>query len=118
MDIFTTQLTRVVPVPIKQEKLKVKALLKEGATRGLDEELDHLEHATHFFIPGYQASGQENRASNMDKQSGDDTSENAQQVQQVQQVNAENKLTPKNESHDKSAKDQGDDEPPHLDIFV
>lgn len=40
MDIFTTQLTRVVPVPIKRANLKVKALVKESAAHEISEEID------------------------------------------------------------------------------
>jgi len=49
MDIFTTQLTSVVPVPIKPTSLKVKALLKEAATGKLKEDLDHLENHEYYF---------------------------------------------------------------------
>lgn len=40
MDIFTTQLRRVVPVRIKPEKLKVKALAKDDKVGKLSEEQD------------------------------------------------------------------------------
>lgn len=49
MDIFTTQLTRVVPIPIKPAKLKVKALLKDAASSGLSEDLNHLENHEYYF---------------------------------------------------------------------
>lgn len=49
MDIFTTVLTRVVPVPIKPASLKVKALLKEAATGKLTEDHDHLENHEYYF---------------------------------------------------------------------
>ena len=48
MDIFTTQLTRVVPVPIKPANLKVKALLKEAGTGKLKEDPDHLENHDYY----------------------------------------------------------------------
>lgn len=44
MDIFTTQLTRVVNLPIKPAKLKVKAPTKEAASAKLNEDPDHLEN--------------------------------------------------------------------------
>jgi hypothetical protein len=57
MDIFTTQLTRVVNLPIKPVKLKVKAPTKEAASAKLNEDPDHLEnHNTylsddeHYYI--------------------------------------------------------------------
>lgn len=43
MDIFTTQLTRVVPVPIMPVSTKVKALSKEARTRALEQETDHQQ---------------------------------------------------------------------------
>jgi hypothetical protein len=49
MDIFTTQLTRVVPVPIKPTSLKVKALLKDAANSKLTQDLDHLENHEYYF---------------------------------------------------------------------
>jgi hypothetical protein len=49
MDIFTTQLTRVVPVPIKPTSLKVKALLKEAANSKLTQDPDHLENHEYYF---------------------------------------------------------------------
>ena len=49
MDIFTTQLTRVVPVPIKPTSLKVKALLKEAANSKLHQDPDHVEYHEYYF---------------------------------------------------------------------
>jgi hypothetical protein len=49
MDIFTTQLTRVVAVPIKPVSLKVKALAKDAATDKLTDDLDHLENHDQYF---------------------------------------------------------------------
>lgn len=49
MDIFTTQLTRVVPVPIKPASLKVKALLKDAANTKLSQDPDHLENHEYYF---------------------------------------------------------------------
>ncbi len=62
MDIFTTQLTRVVPVPIKPVSLKVKALLKESANSKLTQDPDHLENHEYYFTTEddqYHASGQQ-----------------------------------------------------------
>jgi hypothetical protein len=50
MDIFTTQLVRVVPVPIKPASLKVKALLKEAGTSKLKEDPEHLENHDYYFV--------------------------------------------------------------------
>ena len=49
MDIFTTVLTRVVPVPIKSADLKVKAVLKDAAAGELKEDLDHVENHAYYF---------------------------------------------------------------------
>lgn len=63
MDIFTTALTRVVPVPIKSEKLKVKALLKESAINELTDDLDHLEnHDSYFHFAVYDRSGHQHQS--------------------------------------------------------
>ncbi len=43
MDIFTTQLTRVVPVTVKPQKLKVKSLAKDAKSSKLDVEHDHMD---------------------------------------------------------------------------
>ena len=49
MDIFTTQLTRVVPVPIKPTSLKVKALVKDSAADKLTDDIDHFENHDQYF---------------------------------------------------------------------
>ena len=49
MDIFTTQLTRVVQEPIKPANIKVKALLKDAANAKLKEDPDHLENHEYYF---------------------------------------------------------------------
>lgn len=48
MDIFTTQLTRVVPVPIKPTNLKVKALVKNAAMSALSQDDEHLEDDEYY----------------------------------------------------------------------
>ena len=62
MDIFTTQLTRIVPVPIKPLRIKVKALLKDAANTKLSQDPDHLENHEYYFTKEedkYHASQQE-----------------------------------------------------------
>jgi hypothetical protein len=56
MDIFTTQLARVVPVPIKPANLKVKALLKEAGTSKLKEDPDHLENHDYYFFKNHSSN--------------------------------------------------------------
>ena len=52
MDIFTTALTRVVPVPIKRANLKVKALAKEAAASGVSDDIQGLEdHELYYKKP-------------------------------------------------------------------
>jgi hypothetical protein len=71
MDIFTTQLTRVVPVPIKPTSLKVKALLKDAANAKLKEDHDHLENHEYYFEKEedqYHANHQENSEKDKDEQ--------------------------------------------------
>ncbi|WDE13651.1 hypothetical protein [Thalassomonas haliotis] len=109
MDIFTTALTRVVPVPIKPKELKVKALVKEARTREFEQEMDHLEHAGSFFIPGYHPE-HDNEA----------TAGGEQKNEQLVPKNAEDgKQAPSaGPAKVKKASEKPEDEPPHLDIFV
>lgn len=69
MDIFTTQLARVVQTPIKPANLKVKALLKESGAGKLKEDLDHLENHDYYFEMSEEASQhqQEEQADNQEK---------------------------------------------------
>jgi len=50
MDIFTTAYTRRVILPIKPDKLKVKALRKESATTELSEDTSHLEEHNQYVL--------------------------------------------------------------------
>lgn len=75
MDIFTTQLTRVVPVPIKPASLKVKALLKEAATSKLSQDPDHLENHEYYFTSEedqYHSSQQDKGEQKQNTQTDDD----------------------------------------------
>lgn len=49
MDIFTTALTRVVPVPIKPTDLKVKALAKSAASHGVSDDVQGLEDHEYYY---------------------------------------------------------------------
>ena len=73
MDIFTTQLTRVVPVPIKPANLKVKALLKEAGTGKLKEDPDHLDNHEYYFFDKKQ--GNEEKKNTKEDQGSLKTSE-------------------------------------------
>ena len=98
MDIFTTQLTRVVPLPIKPTHLKVKALLKEAATGQLTQDPDHLEHHDCYFIS--EAKYQENEQKHPDH---------------AQEYKPTDKKHTNNEG---SVMTQREDHKRHLDIFV
>jgi len=97
MDIFTTQLTRVVPVPIKPASLKVKALLKEAANTKLSQDPDHLENHEYYFTEE------------------DEQSDSKQQEAVTAEVgsNDDDKLA---ESDDKA--DQKSNKPRHLDLYA
>ena len=81
MDIFTTQLTRVVQVPIKAASLKVKALLKDAGTGKLKEDPDHLENHQYYFVDednhknnkqSKEESNKKEQAKNNSKETKDD----------------------------------------------
>jgi len=54
MDIFATAYKRLTRLPIKPEKLKVKALVKEPATNQLTEDVDHLEDHDQYSVDARQ----------------------------------------------------------------
>ena len=59
MDIFTTQLTRVVPVTIQPEKLKVKALLKGEPLGALKDDMKELTPSDYAFYHNASQKQQE-----------------------------------------------------------
>ncbi len=81
MDIFTTVLTRVVPVPIKPTSLKVKALLKDAGAGKLKEDLDHLENHDYYFANESQKENEQkqNLATEQDQAVEDKTSHEKQE---------------------------------------
>ncbi len=96
MDIFTTQLTRVVPVPIKSENLKVKALLKEAAIKKLKQDSDAAEEHDYYL----DLSPKDEEESNADDK-----------------LTEEKDALPQNNLHDDKAKEH-DNEEPHLDLYI
>lgn len=100
MDIFTTQLTRFIPVPIKPASLKVKALLKEAGTSKLKEDPDHLENHDYYFV--------ENQADN-------DAQEEHKQESKPATQQAE---TTDEKSADSNSEDKSKEEVKHLDLYV
>jgi len=101
MDIFTTQLTRVVPVPIKPASLKVKALLKEAANSKLNQDPDHLENHEYYFT----ADSDEYHPNQSNTQQETDEKQDADAATQQTQELAE-------------PSDTTNDKPKHLDLYV
>ncbi|MDX2368978.1 MAG: hypothetical protein QNK36_11340 [Colwellia sp.] len=100
MDIFTTQLTRVVPVPIKPASLKVKALLKEAGTSKLKEDPDHLENHDYYFV---------------EKQDDNEVDEENKQETKPAEQQAENS---DEKSADVDSTSKSKEEVKHLDLYV
>jgi len=91
MDIFTTQLTRVVPVPIKPASLKVKALLKEAANSKLTQDPDHLENHEYYFTSEedqYHSSQQQNEQESQSKTTQQHVDSNAELSAEAEEDNA------------------------------
>lgn len=97
MDIFTTQLRRVVQTPIKPANSKVKGPTKEPATAELTEDFDHLEQHAEYV------------ESDLEKE-------------QAKQKQADKHKLEKNDAEEETADSvdskQDEDKPPHLDIYV
>jgi hypothetical protein len=113
MDIFTTQLTRVVPVPIKPASLKVKALLKEAANTKLTQDPDHLENHEYYFTSDsdeYHANKEDAKQESKNKSAQKDADEH---------IEADS-ATPPASDLDKSIEDKDDkgETPKHLDLYV
>ncbi len=106
MDIFTTQLTRVVPVPIKPASLKVKALLKEAANSKLSQDPDHLENHEYYFT----SEEDQYHGSQKDKSQQE-------QGEQKQDVQSDTEINSKKDDRDSEAeKNQGKTK--HLDLYA
>jgi len=114
MDIFTTVLTRVVPVPIKPERLRVKALEKEPSANALTDDADHLENHEEYVDRSKDSSEQkknQQQKSFVDEIVDDSTNNPNDELSTV--------ITHKEELiHPKKDQQQTDDEVKHLDIFV
>lgn len=102
MDIFTTQLTRVVPVKIKTEQLKVKGLVKDAAASKLSDDPDHLENHDYYF---------DNKENKSENEKGTAEERHSGSLPSVRLTN----------NKDKQGERKGDDDKddrPHLDIYV
>jgi len=100
MDIFTTQLTRFIPVPIKPASLKVKALLKEAGASKLKEDPDHLENHDYYFVKK-QADNEAGKGNKQESKSADQQAE-----------------TTNEKSADSNSESKFKDEVKHLDLYV
>lgn len=134
MDVFTTQLTRVVPVPIKPASLKVKALLKDAANTKLSQDPDHLENHEYYFTKEedqYHASQQEAQQNNKeeshaqqetvieDSESKHDNLSAVELGQHSAQYSVQHSVKQSTEletSDDKT--DEKNNKPKHLDLYV
>jgi hypothetical protein len=113
MDIFTTALTRVVPVPIKPASLKVKALTKEAATSDVTDDIDGLEHHEMYFKKS-------NDKTNDERETDDESAGEQIKAAPVPSDNTGQTIDIFDDSDQESAnaKKANKDSPPHLDIYV
>jgi hypothetical protein len=108
MDIFTTQLTRVVPVQIKTESLKVKALLKDAAIKKFKGDTDEVEE--HDYYLNLSQDEKEEHPS------GEDDNAPAKRVTSSEVVNKPDHG--QKTSSTKEKKDSDDKDIPHFDIYI
>lgn len=111
MDIFTTALTRFIPVPIKPASLKVKALLKEARTSKLKEDPDHLENHDYYF------GNDKNKQKEADQEQPSDNK----QTETTHMESADTELKPvekKNTDETESVVTESADGVKHLDLYV
>jgi len=112
LDIFTNVLTRVVPVPIKPEKLRVKALTKEPSVNPLTDDVYHLENHDYFYLIKEKEHKQKKKQNK--QQHSSITQEDAENI-----IPAEDVIIHKDEIlHPKEQHAEADDDTKHLDIFV
>lgn len=111
MDIFTTYLTRVVPVPIKSEKLKVKALVKDASSSPLSDDLLHLEN--HDYVFESKNKKHDEKEKQADDQLQGDSENNQQSVDEPLNQSSEKQVVEKSKSQEGD-----DDDVHHLDLFV
>lgn len=105
MDIFTTVLTKIRPTPIKPEKLRVKSLKKEAATRPLTDDANHLEDHELYFVPEHKEEHTEHQQQEQAKQKSENVTAKEPDILHKQDI-----TQPK--------KPKSDDEGEHLDIYV
>ena len=122
MDIFTTQLTRVVPVPIKPASLKVKALLKEAANSKLSQDSDHIENHEYYFTTEedqYHSSQQEAKQDNKEEQHAQQETVIKEPESKDAELSAQESAQQSTESEKSDGQaDQKKNKPKHLDLYA
>ena len=120
MDIFTTALTRVVPVPIKPANLKVKALAKAAATNAVTDDIAGLEDQPLYFkkTSAKNSSDKEQAGSHAEEKADEHTADNV-----AEAIEASPELEEHSGQHidvfdDSESIALEKDDKPHLDIFV
>ena len=109
MDIFTTALTRVVPVPIKPASLKVKALAKGAASSAVSDDIAGLEEqALYFKKPSAEQSPDKEQTAER----------NIPEAVEPSAVPAGNTGQNVDVFDDSESSPEEKDDKPHLDIFV
>jgi hypothetical protein len=116
MDIFTTQLTRVVPVPIKPVSLKVKALLKDEATTRVKEDHDHLENHNDYFDNSEKQGEQYHADDNKKGKEGNSEQQSPEKNESL--INAPIRETSTQASKLKTEAEKTVDKDQHLDLYA
>lgn len=118
MDIFTTVLTRVVPVPIKPANLKVKALLKSADLGKLKEDLDHLENHDNYFVKKNSEKEPSNKKQDNEQKNEKDIKDDSQGTD-VEPSESENKYQDeKQPDNTNEVITESKDGTKHLDIYI
>lgn len=109
MDIFTTVLTRVVPVPIKPADLKVKALAKGAAANAVSDDIAGLEESA-----VYQTKKSKSKVSDKESHSESSTKDGA----ESSTVPADKTGLLVGTFDDSESVPSEKDDKPHLDIYI
>ncbi len=110
MDIFTTALTRVVPVPIKPADLKVKALAKTSAASDVSDDIAGLEDPALYFNKPITGKSPDKEKSN------DSETPESVEASKVPEDNTGQHIDVVEDSESSPVEEK--DGKPHLDIFV
>jgi hypothetical protein len=109
MDIFTTVLTRVVPVPIKPADLKVKALTKGAAANAVSDDIAGLEEqpSYHTKVAKEKSPDKEDNANDSSKEAVEPSTVPTDNTGQHIDIFDDSESTPEEQ-----------DDKPHLDIYI